>query len=272
MAIKDIVLHVGRDARQDARLEGALSLARTFEARIVGVYALSYPVLPGYVQVDIGTELIEQRMAEMRVEADAARKAFDERLEREGVGGEWRLIEGNPIDAMALSTRYGDIAVIGQADPDHPGPEDGMADELVLTAGRPIIVWPYVGQYAKLGDQVMIAWNGTREGVRALHDAMDFLIRATKVVVCTVNPRDKEHIAGADICTHLARHGITAEAHPVIAPDLAAGDALLSAAADFGIDFLVMGGYGHSRIRELALGGVTRHVLKTMTMPVLMSH
>jgi nucleotide-binding universal stress UspA family protein len=272
MAIKDIVLYVGRDPRQGARLEAALSLAKRFEARIVGVYALSYPVLPGYVQIDIGTDLIEQRMAEMREEAGEARASFEDKLQREGVAGEWRLIEGNPIDAMALSTRYGDIAVVGQADPDHPGPADSMADELVLAAGRPIIVWPYVGNYDAFGNQIMVAWNGTREGVRALYDAMDFLTRAAKVVVCSVNPPDREHIAGADISTHLARHGITAEAHHIIAPDLDAGDALLSAAADFGTDFLVMGAYGHSRIRELALGGVTRHVLKTMTMPVLMSH
>ncbi len=272
MAIKDIVLQVGTDARRDARLDAALNLARTFEARVIGVYALSYPVFPGYVQIDIGTELIEQRMAELRQEADAAHQLFDDRLERAGIGGEWRLIEGNPIDAKALCTRYGDIAVVGQADPDHPSIEDSMADELVLAAGRPVIVWPYVGQYAKVGDQIMVAWNGTREGVRALHDAMDFLTRASKVVVCTVNPPDAEHIAGADISTHLARHGIAAEAHHIVAPDLDAGDALLSTAADLGIDFLVMGAYGHSRLRELALGGVTRHVLKTMTMPVLMSH
>ena len=272
MEIKDIVLHVGQDSRASARMDGALHLAKEFDARITGVYALSYPVIPGYVQHHIGAEVIEQHMGEVRVEAGEARQAFDEQLEREGVSGEWRLIEGNATDAMMLSVRYGDIAIVGQANPDDPRPADNMADELVLAAGRPVIVWPYVGTYSDFGKQVIIAWNGTRESVRALHDAMNILKTAKKVVVCSVNPPDREHIAGADITTHLARHGIVAEAHHMVAPDLDAGDALLSAAADFSSDFMVMGGYGHSRLRELALGGVTRHVLRTMTMPVLMSH
>lgn len=272
MAIKEIVLYVGRDARYPARQEAALRLARRFEARVVGIYVLNYPVVAGYMQVDLGAELIERQMAEARARAAEVRKEFDAAMQREGLSAEWRLIEGNPVDAMTLASRYGDITIVPQANPEDPRPEDSLPDELVLAAGRPLLVWPYVGDYPDPGQQVMVAWNGTREAVRALHDAMDFLVAAQKVVVSTVNSADRAHIAGADVAGFLARHGINAEVHPINAPELDAGNAILSAAADFGSDLLVMGAYGHSRLRELALGGVTRHVLKTMTLPVLMSH
>ena len=272
MAIKEIVLHFGRDARRGARLAGAIGLAQRFEARIVGVHVLSFPFVPGYIQVDLSPALIEQRMVELQAAAQEMRQEFEAAAAREGVPAEWRLIEGNTGDAMALATRYGDLAMVAQANPDEPGPDDRLADELVLSAGRPVLVWPFVGDYPHPGRQVMVAWNGTREAARAVHDAMDFMVGADKVVVSTVNSPDREHIPGADIAAHLARHGITAEVHAVVAPDLDAGSALLSAAADFGTDLMVMGGYGHSHLRELALGGATRHLLASMTMPVLMSH
>lgn len=272
MAIKEIVLHVGRDARYPARQEAAMRLAKRFDARVVGVHVLSYPVVAGYLQVDFGAELIEQQLADARARAAEVRESFDAAMQREGLNAEWRLIEGNPVDAMALASRYGDITVIGQTNPDDRWPEDSMPDELVMSTGRPLLVWPYVGDYPDLGRQVMVAWNGSREAVRALHDAMDFLLTADKVVVSTVNPPDRQHIAGADVAGYLARHGINAEVHPINAPELDAGNAILSAAADFGSDLLVIGAYGHSRLREIALGGVTRHVLQTMTLPVLMSH
>lgn len=272
MAIKEIVLHYGRDQRRSARLEAAMALAGRFDARLVGVHVLSFPYVPGYIQVDLSPALIEQRMAELRTAAGEMREEFESATRRTGVAAEWRLIEGNPADAMALAVRYADLAVIAQANPDDPGQEDRLPDELVLAAGRPVLVWPFVGDYPHPGKQVMLAWNGTREAARAAHDAMDFLLGADKVVVTTINSPDRQHIPGADIAAHLARHGVKTEVHAVVAPDLDVGTALLSAAADFGTDLMVMGGYGHSRLRELALGGATRHILASMTMPVLMSH
>ena len=106
----------------------------------------------------------------------------------------------------------------------------------------------------------MVAWSATRESTRAVHDAMGMLEKADEVVVFSVNPEDKDHIAGADICTHLARHGVNATPRHIVAPDMRVGDSILSAVADNGIDMLVMGGYGHSRLREFILGGVSQHL------------
>src|SRR5690606_8100412 len=188
------------------------------------------------------------------------------------VRGEWRVMDGDPVDAMTLCTRYADIAVVGQANPDEPGINARMVPELLLAAGRPILVVPYVGTYTSFGRRIMVAWNGNREATRAVHDALPLLKKAEQVIVFCVNPSDDQHIPGSDMALHLSRHGVNAEPRHVVAPDIGVGDALLSAAADHAVDVLVMGGYGRSRLRELVLGGATRQILQSMTVPVLLSH
>ena len=122
----------------------------------------------------------------------------------------------------------------------------------------------------------MLAWDAGREAARAVSDAMPFLERAEQVTVMAVNPSSGEgdhgEEPGADIALHLARHGVKAEVHQTESPDISVGDELLSRIADDGSDMLVMGAYGHTRLRELVLGGVTRSILEQMTVPVLMSH
>ena len=117
-----------------------------------------------------------------------------------------------------------------------------------------------------------MAWNANREAARAVHDAMPLLTHAESVVVLSVDPQDERHFAGADIATHLARHGVNVEARRSVAPNIPIGDELLNMASDLGSDLMVMGAYGHSRLREAVFGGVTRHLLRHMTIPVLMSH
>ena len=226
-------------------------------------------------------------------------------LTEEGLEGEWRVMDGDPTDAMITCARYGDLTVIGQANPDEPTYDRSMPDQLILGAGGPVLVVPYAGRFETTGKRVMIAWNGAREAARAVRDAMPILQKAEAVIVYGINPTDECHIAGADICAHLARHGVAAEAgHVALGPETQAvssvlqtvggfgtqqrgawsqtqrppvgaadaGNALLSAVADSAVDLLVMGAYGHARIRELALGGTTLEVLRTMTVPVLMSN
>ncbi|MDP6786185.1 MAG: universal stress protein [Rhodospirillales bacterium] len=135
---------------------------------------------------------------------------------------------------------------------------------------------PYVGSYPKIGERVMVAWDASRLASRAVHDALPFLTAAKHVDVLAINPKGGPQghgdIPSADICQHLARHGVKVEAQHVYADDIDAGDMLLSQAASRGADLLVMGAYGHSRWRELILGGLTHFVLEHMTMPVMMSH
>lgn len=271
MGYKDIVVHQGEDVHSDERLKVAMALAQKHDSRVTGVYVLSYPVIPGFVQAEVPTEIIEERYREIRAEADRRKDAFDAAMQRDGVSGEFRIMEGDVVDAMAMCARYADLVIAGQADPDQPSADDRVAEALILAAGRPILIVPYTGDHSHIGQRVMVAWNGTREGTRAVHDALPMLKAAEEVVVFGVNPPD-DHIAGADICAHLSRHGVNATPKHIVAPDLSVGDALLSAIADNSIDLLVMGGYGHSRLRELALGGATRGILNAMTCAVMMSH
>jgi nucleotide-binding universal stress UspA family protein len=134
------------------------------------------------------------------------------------------------------------------------------------------MVIPYIGARRRIGNKLLVAWNGSREAARAVADAMPLLERADEVKVLSAKPLDIGDLSGADIALHLARHDVNTEASSSANKDIDIGDLLLNEAAQEGADLLVMGAYGHSRFRETVLGGATRHVLKNMTVPVLMSH
>ncbi|MBE9552893.1 MAG: universal stress protein, partial [Proteobacteria bacterium] len=131
---------------------------------------------------------------------------------------------------------------------------------------------PYIGAQAEIGRNVLVAWNGSREAARAVSDAMPILEAADSIEVFAVEPRGIGDIPGADIAQHLARHGLKTDAAKTAGLDIEVGDVLLNQVADGGADLIVMGAYGHSRMRELVLGGATRHILGHMTVPVLLSH
>ena len=274
MAIKSILLHLTQDPRNEVRTETALNLALAQEAQIVALYTILPPQMPTYVMGYIPLEIMERYDREAKDLAAGAKQAFTKAAEAAGVAFEWRAIEGLPYDRVAIDAHYSDLVVIGQPAPgDERAPgTDGLPDELVLSSGRPVLTVPYAGRFPEIGRRILVAWNGTREAARAVQDAMPLLRRADEVAVFGVNMARQEHIPGADIATHLARHGVRARVESTVAPDLAVSDALLDAISDLSYDMLVMGAYGHSRMRELALGGVTREILQHMTVPALMSH
>jgi nucleotide-binding universal stress UspA family protein len=176
-----------------------------------------------------------------------------------------------------VHARYADLAIVGQLDPDNEAPGSPLSPaDVLLDSGRPALVVPYVGRFADVGQRVLIGWNASREAARAVNDALPLLARAAQVTVLAVNPRvgTMHHGAtpGADIAAHLARHGITVTVEIAHVTELDASDTLLNRAADLGADLIVTGAYGRSRMRELVLGGVTRDLLRRMTVPVFMSH
>ncbi len=278
MSLKDILVHMDSNKPCEARLDTALRLATDHQAHLVGLYIIKRPYIPPYVDAQISEEVWQAQAATLGQMADEAEAMFRPKAEKAGVSYEWRRVEGGKGEAIQVHARYSDLAVLGQRDSDGNSGADmeDMADRLVLTLGRPVLLVPYVGAYENLGQRVMIAWDGSRSATRAVHDALPILEKAKKVTVLAANPNSdpSRHgdIPGADISLHLARHGIKVEAQRLTANDISVGDLLLSRAADDGIDLLVMGAYGHSRWRELVLGGVTRHMMDHMTMPVLMSH
>lgn len=279
MALKDIVVHIEDSRQGKARIDAAIALAVAHEAHLVGLYVLQPPALPDYIRAQIPDSVLAGQTRMIEGAAEVARKHFEEQLQRAGITGEWRCEQGQPVAVVALHGRYADVVVVGQRSP--AGSDDAddpsMPDQLILSVGRPVLVIPYAGDFPVIGGRVLVAWDASRLATRAVNDALPLLQRAREVIVMAINPKSggaaaHGEIPSADICLHLTRHGIRAEARHHYADDISAGDLLLSRAADAGIDLIVCGAYGHARWREIVLGGVTRHLLAHMTVPVLMSH
>ncbi len=267
------------DPRRAAPADAALQLAGAFGAHLTAISHIDVTRLSPYVRAHLGEELARKQLQAAEDAAVASGKVFDESARRAGAGSvEVRRVGGDPLTALATSARYADLVVMGQANPDTADSveESDFPDHAVLASGRPTLLIPYVGDYPVIGEHVVVAWSATRESTRAVTDALPLLQRAKKVTVIVgdIAPGTKGHGAdpGADIALYLARHGVTVNVSPEQTAGLDVGSMLLSRIGDLGADMLVMGGYGHSRLRELVLGGVTRRILREMTVPVLMSH
>jgi nucleotide-binding universal stress UspA family protein len=283
MPFKDLLVHLDGSAQSAHRLDVAVGLAQRHDAQLTGLYifdlipaiesiARSYPDQVQYL------ESYTKLRKESLDRASSIEKQFRERLRRDGIAGEWRFLESLPAETTALHARYADLTILGQIDTEKlpSGNAARVPEEVLFESGRPVLIVPYAGRFNMVGDNVLVAWKATREAARALNDAMPLLQMAKKVTVLTVNPDRGDDvepgIPAADIAHHLAHHGVKTEAASTIADEIDTADALLNHVADCGADLLVMGGYGHSRAREFVLGGVTRQILRQMTVPVLMAH
>jgi nucleotide-binding universal stress UspA family protein len=277
MAFKDLLVIVDASPSGAQRVDLALQVAAAFGAHLTGLCVSEAADLRPSVLAQFPPEVIDMLSRVGREDASRAKMLWDERIRAAGGGvpAEWRAAEGDMGDVASVHARYADLTILGQVDPDNPMTPEDLPEQVILGSGRPAIVVPYAGKFRTLGAQVMVAWNGSREAARAVHDAMPLLERAAGVRVVSVNPEDRSGDAGlpgADISQHLARHGVRVEAETFNADGVRVDDALLSRAFDMGADLLVMGAYGHSRLGELVLGGATRHILRQLTIPVFMSH
>jgi len=276
MAYKDILVYADTIKSARSRLELAASIARSHDARLVALHVST----PAYIPVDVGgampASLIEWQEEYQREQAEEARKLVDTVGRRTGQDIEYRLVLGDLLDMAMLHCSCADVVVVSQSDieGDEPSMADILPEEIVLGTGRPVIVVPRYGTFQGIGQRVLVAWNRTREAARAVHDSLPILRRAASVVVMEVvdDGADASPVSGADISAHLARHGAKVEFSSMTSGDIEIGDVILSRAADLSADLIVMGAYGHSRLREFALGGATREILQHMTVPVLMSH
>jgi nucleotide-binding universal stress UspA family protein len=275
---KDLLVILDTTRSCGMRLEVATALAARFGAHLTGLYTSPPPQVPAMIESQLTPELIEIQMRSLSEATDRVQELFKRRGEGPGFTTEWRVREGEAGEVATLHARYADMTIVGQTDPeaDGLGTSGDLPERVVLGAGRPVLVVPYVGTFKSVGQRVLVAWNAGREATRAVNDALPLLEGASKVTVLAINPRGGLHghgeVPGADIALHLARHGVRAEASALKSDDVEVGPLLLSQAADLGADLIVMGAYGHSRLREVVLGGATREILRSMTVPVLLSH
>lgn len=274
MALKDILVHVDSGKANHARVGAALQLARQHGAHLTGLFVIPEFFIPTYAEVQIPAEVFEAQDKAAQEEARLAETAFRDLVKPTGVAFEWKCIKGYPDRELVAQGCYTDLLVISQAEQRSAfGGGNELEDLVLLGAARPVLLIPYIGAPSTIGKRVLVAWNNSRESVRAVNDALPLLAMADKVTVLAVNPpAGAGDIPTADICRQLARHGVKAEASQAVAKDIEVGDVLLSRASDDDIDLLVLGAYGHTRLRETVLGGVSRDILAHMTVPVLMSH
>ncbi len=281
MGVKDILVHLDTTEQAATRLRLAAEMARRHAAHLTGLLVIDV-MLPPLAGGEMGggtmlADLLEQMRQTALADAARVETAFRERLRLDGLSGEWRQVEGATAELVALHARYADLVLLGQEDPEGSQPAAGPVIEQVLFAsGRPVLLVPYAGRFESLGRRVLIGWNASREAARAVNDALPLLMQAETVTVLAINPRrgvgGHGEEPGADIALHLARHGVKVNVEHTVTSGISDAETLLNYAADLSADLLVIGAYGHSRFRELVLGGVTRTLLREMTVPVLMAH
>jgi nucleotide-binding universal stress UspA family protein len=274
--IKDIVVNLSVAKPRDIAGDFAISMAVLFEAHLSAVAFAYEPPVGGSIFDGVTPAFLDDWRASQKAEAIRTQRAFDKRASLAGISADSRVLSDHAPDAayaFAAIARNYDLSVVAQAHPDDDLPEDLIAETALFDSGRPVLVVPYIQNTGINLDRVMVCWDGSRNAARAIGDAMPILKKAGRIEVVTVEQKERRNeLRGAEIAEHLARHKLKVELNPIVAPDSEVVDVILSHAADNSIDFMVMGGYGHTRVREFVLGGVTRGMLGAMTLPVLMAH
>jgi nucleotide-binding universal stress UspA family protein len=275
--LKDIVVNLAIGEEKDHARDYAISVAAAFGAHLTGIAFVYDPILPPTLLGGIPADFIAQQREQAEKAAAESIAAFEAAATAAGVACESRKQVESLSGAAEMFGRIArrfDLAIVGQAEPDKFGPGDMIAEAALFDSGRPVLIVPYIQRDPVSLERVMLCWDGSAVAARAIADAMPMLSRATMVeVVIGASERARaDEIPGADIAHHLARHNLPVEMRRITLAGGDVGETLLSHAADVGATLIVMGGYGHSRLREFILGGATRGILKSMTVPVLMSH
>ena len=274
--IKDIVVNLGLGAHDPAG-DFAISVADTFKSHVLGVAFCYEPIIPGAVMGGIPPEFIEAQRIESDKRARGAVTRFEQAAKRVGISFENRIISASisgAADQLGRLARRFDLVMAVQPEREQSTADEVLDEGVLFESGRPAVFVPFIQKAGLKLDRVMLCWDGSRAATRAIADALPFLRKAKQVeIVMVASGRGKnDEIPGADLGQHLARHGLKVDVKRITSPDIDVYSTILSYAADSSADMIVMGGYGHSRLREFVLGGVTRGILETMTVPTLMSH
>lgn len=270
MTFQDVLVHLDSGARASERLGLAIAVARRHGARLTALFAES---------AVLGPSLVGRRDPEaMARAAQAAREAFEARASAAGVPSRWWQVEpgefGDVVGAAIQCCRYVDAAVFGQQRGDDAPVPDGLVERVIAECGRPVVVVPSVGHYPDAGRRVLVAWTGSREAARALHDALPLLERADEVTILSLQLPRAEVPGGLpplDVLDHLHAHGVKATYERAILGYLETVDLVLNRAADGAADLTVIGAYGVQGGGLLKRADTTRAILETMTTPVLLS-
>jgi nucleotide-binding universal stress UspA family protein len=275
--IRDIIVNLTPSAERDPACAYAISLAEAFNANITGV-AFSYdPPWPPSVIESAVVDIYRTMKDKYKKEAQDAVARFEDAARKSQLQAQGLVIESSllgSVNTFARMARVFDLAVVKQPEPGRDDTAHDILEAALFESGRPTLIVPYIQKQGFSAKRVMCCWDGSRPSARAMGDALPILQKAGGVKVLTVSTGkfDERDITGAELATHLARHKLQVELVRIPAADIDVASAILSHAADTDASLIVMGGYGHSKLRELALGGATRGILQAMTVPTLMSH
>jgi len=279
MSIKTILVALNEVGLNDQIITASAELGIRFDAHVVGLYVIPAAEVYPIIGESLSTQVYAGHRDYYIEHSETVKEAFETQMALHGVKSEWRMVDVKSslvADGVMPHSYHADLIIVPQKpettdleDPDLRV-ENDFTERVIMESGRPVLIIPAVGEFSGIGQQILIGWNGTREAARSAFYATPFMRDAENVTISWVN--SPEELPGTQLATCLARHGINATAKAVVTSDGSVGEELLSTANDLGADLLVMGGYGHSRLREFVLGGATRTVLDKMTIPVLMSH
>jgi nucleotide-binding universal stress UspA family protein len=271
MSFKSILVHVDPSTACDERIRLTIYLAHRFKAEVTGVFVLPSLEMVAPPESGAAAVVVATWLAELEEAAAKTGQQFLARLRSEDIDGAWHMDHGPAVPHITRRGRITDLVVLGQHDPDNPtvltAPE-----EVIMGCGRPVMMVPYAGRFNHVGEQAIIAWNGSRECTRAIHDAFPLLVPNKTIDIRAINPDADDTALHDELVQQFALHERDAKFHADVTKDLSPAGLVLSHVADSGGDLVVMGAYGHSRLREMVLGGMTRDMLRSMTVPVLMAH
>jgi len=276
---KNILLHLDHSSGCQNRLETAFGLAKSNDALITGLFVVPDYVVPSYVEAQISVDLITDVTEKALARAGETLSGYQRLAEEAGVRMDAHVVEGQVIPILREHTKYSDLLMLGQDQPDDPDNASyGLADALLFEGACACMVVPHSGKIALPGKRVLLTWNASRESARALREALPLLKSAETVVVLSSEPDDSDaqiargHPHADELARFLESHGIESVSSGISDMEISASDAILGQAAEMNADLIVMGAYGHARLREIILGGVTRDLLKQSPIPLFLAH
>lgn len=275
--LKDILVNLTPGRTKDPAADYAISLASAFGSHLTGVAFALEPAIPASAMGGVAGDVIDRAIAESEQHAQDAIARFETTANKQGLLYETQRITALLADAakrFGQIARHFDLSVVMQPDPDSNTGSDLFVEAALFGSGRPVLIVPYIQREPVKLDRIVCCWDGSKTAARAIGDALPLLARAkaVEILIVTGPGEARREEVGADMATHLARHNLNVTLQRIASANIETGNAILSYAADRAADFIVMGGYGHSRWREFLLGGVTRQLLSSMTLPTLMSH
>jgi nucleotide-binding universal stress UspA family protein len=276
MSYKTVLVLVDAGKRTADTLKVAFDIAGRSGGHVIGLHIRPRFQPPAFTDGTYAIDALYKAHEEnVRVDEGKAIAAFQAASAATKASSEWRVLDGFADDELAIAARYADLVVVGQPDPESPTVPGDLPEHVALMTERPVLVVPHVGAAKVPGKVVLLAWNDSREASRAATAALPILEQAEKVVVLSVDPKTPDNIhgdPGVSMAQWLKRHGVNATLQRDTAKESDVGSVILSRAADHDADLIVMGVYGHSRVREMVLGGVSRTLLGSMTAPLFIAH